>query len=74
MSQMKNAETADQCKYIHDMGWPRAVTGMPGYIYACMAGFYRMGFAEDSMALGRHIIHSLAAHYNLKRPLSAHYS
>lgn len=33
--------------------------------------FYRMGLAVDSMALGRHIIHSLAAHYNLKRPLSA---
>jgi len=26
-SQMKNAETADQCKYIHDVGWPERPRG-----------------------------------------------
>ena len=76
---MKNAGTADQCKYIHDVGW-MSDHGDAGYsVYARLdfymgPGWLALSRVDDSMPLGRHIIHSLAAHYNLKRLLSVYYN
>ena len=69
----------DECKYIHDVGWTGRSIALGPRIYIPICLYFRVWHfirrlesgdesGSNETTVGWHIIHPLAARYNLKRP------